>query len=85
MSILIFFILAIGFGVLLHRGMRGIFWPSVVSGIVTGVAFHAVGFIIEGRFDSLVMISLVVTSALGCVIALGIGAMMSRAGKKRSS
>lgn len=85
MSILIFLALAIGFGVLFHRIMRGVLSPSVASGIVTGLAFHALGFLVEGHFDSLVMISIVVTSTVAFAIALGIGAMMSRAGKKRSS
>ena len=85
MSILVFTSLAIGFGIVFQRSMEGIVLPSLVSGIATGLVFHGIGYVVEGRFDSLVMVSVFVTTVLAFAIALGIGAMMRRAGKKRGS
>ena len=82
MSVLVLFALSVGFGVLFQKLMRGVLSASVVAAFVSAFAFHAIGFLIEGRFDSLVMVSFVTTSIVAFLIALGIGAIMRRAGKK---
>jgi hypothetical protein len=82
MPILVFIGLAIVCAVVIHKLMTGILGPSVVSALITSIGFHLVGYAIEGKFDSLVMISLITTFVLSFVISLAIGAMMRRAGKK---
>lgn len=85
MSVLILVVLAIAFGVMFHRTTTGLLAPSLLSGFATGIAFHLIGFIIEGKLDPLALISFAVTSVIGFLVALGIGAMMRSSRKKPST
>jgi hypothetical protein len=82
MSVLVFLLLAIGFAVLFQRIMKGLVAPSLISALVTTLVFHIIGYILEGKVDSLVAVSFVTVSIIAFLIALGIGAAMLRAGKK---
>jgi hypothetical protein len=77
MSVLVLFALSVGFGVLFQKFLRGVLSASIVSAFVSAFTFHAIGFLIEGRLDSLVLVSFVTTSVVAFLIALGIGAMIS--------
>ena len=82
MPLLVFLAVAIGFGVLLQRLMQGIAAPALLSALLSSIAFHAIGYLIEGYLDSLVMISFITTFGFGFVVSLLIGLMMRRSGKK---
>ena len=82
MSVLVLFILSVGFGLLFQRLMRGVLSASIVAAFVSAFAYHAIGFLSEGSLDSFVLLSFVTTTIVAYVIALGLGAMMRRAGNK---
>jgi hypothetical protein len=82
MSVLVLFALSVGFGLLFQRLMRGVVSASIVAAFVSAFAYYAIDFLIEGRLDSFVLLSFVTTTIVAYVIALSIGTMMRRAGKK---
>lgn len=82
MSLLVLFGLSLAFGILLHKLIAGLLTPSLLAALGSSVVFHAIGFLLEGRLDSMVMISLITTSMVAFLIALGIGVIMRRAGTK---
>jgi hypothetical protein len=83
MQILLFIALSIAFAIILHRSSHGLLVPSLLAGLGAAVTFHVVGFLVEGAFDSLVLISMVTTTIVGSLIALAFGWLMRSSGKKR--
>ena len=82
MSGIVFFALALVMGVAAQRLLKGVVVPAVFSGVTTGILFHVIGFVVEGRLDSLVMISFVTVPAAAFLISLVLGWVMVKAGKK---
>jgi predicted PurR-regulated permease PerM len=82
LSTLIFLAIALLCGVLFEKSLKGIFMPAVLAGVTTSALFHLVGYLVEGRFDALVMISAITVAGAAFLMALVIGAIMQRAGTK---
>lgn len=82
MQFLILIGLNLAFAVAIHLRTIGLLVPSLVSGFLSAVTFHGIGYFIDGSINSLALISLLTTSGLGALVSLAIGALARSSGKK---
>jgi len=82
MSFIALLAIALVTSIACQKFMLGIVRPAIVTAVLSTLAFHAIGFVVEGSLDSLVLVSFVVVLGLSFAISLGIGAAMRQSGKK---
>lgn len=82
MPIAIYVLLVIIVSAFIHNRTQTLAGPSLLSAVICSSFFHLAEYVVVGHFDSLVMVSVVVSVAIGFFVAAGVGVLMRRSGKK---
>jgi len=82
MPVLIFVLLVVIVSAVIHKYTKTIAGPSLTSALICSILFHLIEYAVVGHFDSLVMVSIIISFLVAFFVALGIGTLMRKSGKK---
>jgi cation transporter-like permease len=82
MQLLTLFALSIVSAILMHQRMPSVLLPSLISAMVSAIAFHLIGSVVDAAPDSLVLVSLITTFVIAFFIAVTLGLLMRSSGRK---
>jgi len=82
MSVAVLLGLAIVISGICHKKIGGFISASAIAALLSAIAFHVIGYFVEGYLDKFALISLVTTFMASFSIALGIGFLMKKAGTR---